>query len=141
MQSGSVLFNQRLAAAVTGLRFGEIIVIADAGLPVPAGVETIDLALTYGVPSIRDVAAVLATELVIDEVIIASEMAKVNPTVSATVDELFTAAGTRVRPLPHDDIEKLLPTVKLIIQTGETTPYGNVLLAGGLDFFSLGMAD
>ncbi|AWB94294.1 D-ribose pyranase [Agromyces badenianii] len=139
MQRGSALLNQQLSAAVTGLRFGEIIVIADAGLPVPAGVATLDLALTNGIPSVDAVVRVLKEELVIEEVIIAAEMRKVNPTVSATVDEVFT--GTRVRELPHDDIEELLPTARLIVQTGETTPYGNVLLVGGLDFFALGMAD
>lgn len=141
MQNGSILFNQRLSAVVTGLRFGEIIVVADAGLPVPAGVETLDLALTTGVPSVRDVLRVLKAELVIDEVIMAEEATKINPSVTASVDELFGSAGTKVRAIPHDDIEALLPKVKLIVQTGETTPYGNVLVAGGLDFFELGIAD
>ncbi|MFF2275599.1 D-ribose pyranase [Agromyces sp. NPDC058126] len=141
MQRGSALLNRQLSAAVTGLRFGEIIVIADAGLPVPPGVATVDLALTNGIPSVDAVARVLQAELVIEEVIVAAEMRKVNPTVSASVDEVFAAAGTRVRELPHDDIEALLPTAQLIVQTGETTPYGNVLLVGGLDFFALGMAD
>lgn len=141
MQSGSILFNQRLSAVVTGLRFGEIIVVADAGLPIPAGVETLDLALTTGIPSVTDVITVLKSELVIDEVIIAAEMEKVNPEVTTSVDTVFSQAGVRVRTLPHDDIEELLPRVKLIIQTGETTPYGNVLIVGGLDFFALGMAN
>ncbi|MGH3703834.1 MAG: D-ribose pyranase [Agromyces sp.] len=140
MQRGSALLNPQLSAAVTGLRFGEIIVIADAGLPVPPGVATLDLALTDGIPSVEAVIRVLADELVIEEVIVAAEMRKVNPTVSGSVDEVF-GPGTRVRELPHDDIEALLPTAQLIVQTGETTPYGNVLLVGGLDFFALGMAD
>ncbi len=141
MRKGSPLYNQRLAAVVTGLRFDELIVVADAGLPVPDGVETLDLALTQGKPSVRDVLEVLAHELVINEVIVAAETAKVNPSVTGTVDELFRAQGVTVKAIPHDDVEKLLPTAKLIVQTGETTPYGNVLLAGGLDFFELGMAD
>ena len=141
MRKGSPLYNQRLAAVVTGLRFDELIVVADAGLPVPDGVETLELALTQGKPSVRDVLEVLAQELVINEVIVAAETAKVNPSVTGTVDELFRTQGVTVKAIPHDDIEKLLPTAKLIVQTGETTPYGNVLLAGGLDFFELGMAD
>jgi D-ribose pyranase len=140
MLKGSTLFNQRLAAVVAGLRFGEIIVVADAGLPVPRGVETLDLALTHGVPSVRDVLEVLRAELVVEEIVVASETAKVNPTVTAAVDEVFAATGTKVRAIPHDDVEGLLATAKLVVQTGETTPYGNVLVVGGLDFFQLGMA-
>ncbi|GAB3585837.1 D-ribose pyranase [Leifsonia lichenia] len=141
MRANSSLFNQRLAAVVTGLRFDELIVIADAGLPVPAGVETLDLALTHGKPSVADVLSVLVDELVINEVIVAEETARVNPTVTAAVEQLTGPAGIAVRAVPHDDIEVHIRRAKLIVQTGETTPYGNVILAGGLDFFELGIAD
>ncbi len=141
MQRGSRLFNQQLSAVVTGLRFGEVIVVADAGLPVPPGVATLDLALTDGVPSVRDVVGVLRQELVIEEVVVAAEMRVVNPSVTAAVQELIVDEGITLREIPHDDIEAMLPQAKLIVQTGETTPYGNVLLSGGLDFFALGMAD
>lgn len=141
MQRGSRLFNQQLSAVVTGLRFGELVVIADAGLPVPAGVPTLDLALTDGVPSVRDVLGVLSDELVLHEVVVAAETRVVNVSVTGAVQELVVARGIGLREVPHDDIEEMLPTAKLIVQTGETTPYGNVLLFGGLDFFELGMAD
>ncbi|KQR50862.1 hypothetical protein ASF88_16680 [Leifsonia sp. Leaf336] len=141
MRANSTLFNQRLAAVVTGLRFDELIVIADAGLPVPAGVETLDLALTYGKPSVAEVLSVLVDELVINEVLVAEETARVNPTVTAAVEQLTEPAGITVRAVPHDDIEVLIRRAKLIVQTGETTPYGNVILSGGLDFFELGIAD
>ncbi|MBN9611794.1 MAG: D-ribose pyranase [Actinobacteria bacterium] len=141
MRAKSTLFNQRLAAVVTGLRFDELIVIADAGLPVPPGVETLDLALTHGKPSVADVLAVLVDELVIHEVIVAEETGRINPTVTAAVEQLTRPAGITVRAIPHDDIEVLIRRAKLVVQTGETTPYGNVVLAGGLDFFELGIAD
>lgn len=141
MRTNSSLFNQRLAAVVTGLRFDELIVIADAGLPVPDGVETLDLALTHGIPSVEDVLAVLVDELVINEVVVAEETERVNPTVTAAVERLTGPAGITVRAVPHDDIEVLIRRAKLIVQTGETTPYGNVILSGGLDFFTLGIAD
>lgn len=141
MRAGSALFNQRLAAVVTGLRFDELIVIADAGLPVPPGVETLDLALTTGKPSVADVLGVLVHELVINEVVVAEETARVNPSVTAAVSELTGPAGIVVRAVPHDEIEVMIRRAKLIVQTGETTPYGNVIVSGGLDFFALGMAD
>lgn len=141
MQRGSRLFNQQLSAVVTGLRFGEVIVVADAGLPVPPGVATLDLALTDGVPSVSDVIGVLQQELVIEEVVVAAEMRVVNPSVTSAVQELIGDKGITVREVPHDDIETMLSAAKLIVQTGETTPYGNVLIFGGLDFFALGMAE
>ena len=45
------LWHPRLAALVAGLGHTETIVVADAGLPVPPGVEVVQLAVTRGVPA------------------------------------------------------------------------------------------
>ena len=87
-----------------------------------------------------DVVAALKDNLVIEEVRIAQEMQAVNQEQRALVHELF-AAEDRVKDVPHETIEAELHEAKLIVQTGETTPYGNVVLVGGVGFFELGMAD
>ena len=46
------LLNAELSAAIARLGHGDIIVIGDAGMPVPAGTPCIDLALTAGVPDL-----------------------------------------------------------------------------------------
>ncbi len=46
------LLNIALSRLVASLGHGDIVVIADAGLPVPKGIELIDLALTQGVPDV-----------------------------------------------------------------------------------------
>ena len=140
MHRSSTLLNVQLSAVVTGLRFGERIVIADAGLPVPPGVPTLDLAITAGLPTVPDVVRALRESLVIEAAWVAEEMSKVNIESRDKVAELFE--GTELlQDVPHQDIEDSLPTAKLIVQTGDVTPYGNVVLVGGLDFFQLGMAD
>lgn len=140
MHRTSPLLNVQLSAVVTGLRFGERIVIADAGLPVPAGVPTLDLAVTAGMPTVPDVVRVLRDSLVIEEAWVAEEMSKVNAASRAAVGDVFD--GTELlRDVPHQAIEDSLGTCKLVVQTGDVTPYGNVVLVGGLDFFQLGMAD
>jgi D-ribose pyranase len=140
MHRSSTLLNVQLSAVVTGLRFGERIVVADAGLPVPRGVPTLDLALTAGLPTVPDVVRVLREALVIEEAWVAEEMSKVNGESRAKVAQLFDGTDL-LRDVPHQDIEDSLPAAKLIVQTGDVTPYGNVVLVGGLDFFELGMAD
>lgn len=140
MHRTSTLLNGRLAAVVTTLRYGEAIVVADAGLPVPAGTETLDLAIVPGLPSTTQVVSALRDNLVLLEVRIASEMAAVNQTLRRELLDLF--AGTElIREVGHvEGIESRLGSARLVIQTGEVSPYGNVVLVGGLDFFDISMA-
>ena len=49
------ILNSQLAAALAKLRHKDQFVISDCGLPVPQGVEVIDLALVFGIPRFSDV--------------------------------------------------------------------------------------
>jgi D-ribose pyranase len=139
MLKSSPLLNGRLAAVLTTLRHGEMVVIADAGLPAPDGVERLDLAVAQGVPSLADVLPPLRDATVLEEVLVAQDMRRVNPQRRALVAEVFADAD--VREIPHGEIEALLPQAKLIVQTGECTPYANVILVGGVSFFDMEMVE
>lgn len=140
MHRTSSLLNGRLAAVVTTLRHGEAIVVADAGLPVPPGTETLDLAIVAGLPSTIQVVSALRDNLVLLEVRIASEMSAVNQALRRELLDLF--AGTElIREVGHvEGIESQLGSARLVVQTGEVSPYGNVVLVGGLTFFDSSMA-
>ena len=49
------LLNVALSRVIAGMGHGDILVIGDAGLPVPPGVEMIDLAITPGLPDFASV--------------------------------------------------------------------------------------
>ncbi|MGH3435430.1 MAG: RbsD/FucU domain-containing protein [Sciscionella sp.] len=51
------ILHAELARALAALRHTDTFVIADAGLPIPAGVTCIDLGYSYGQPSFVDVSA------------------------------------------------------------------------------------
>ena len=44
------ILNAQLSAALAGLRHKDVFVVSDCGLPVPQGIEVIDLAVVFGVP-------------------------------------------------------------------------------------------
>lgn len=52
MQKGGIL-NSHIAKVLADLGHTDTICIGDCGLPVPAGVQKIDLALTFGTPSLK----------------------------------------------------------------------------------------
>lgn len=139
MLKSSQLLNGRLAAVLTTLRHGDRVVVADAGLPVPDGVETLDLAVAPGLPSLAHLLPVLRDAAVLDEVVVATDMQRVNPARRTLVDEVFT--DVEVREVPHEEIEAQLSQATLIVQTGECTPYANVVLVGGVGFFDMGMVE
>ena len=146
MNKKSKIMNRELAAVITKLMHGDIIVVADAGLPVPPGVATLDLAIQPNIPNLEHILPLLKEELVIERVIIAAEMEKVNKVRFDYVHSLFgqmksSGGEDLIKIVGHDLIETMLPKARLIIQTAELSPYGNVLFLGGVNFFAEGMAD
>ncbi|GAA3209842.1 D-ribose pyranase [Dactylosporangium siamense] len=122
----SGLWHPRLAALVAGMGHTDIIVVADAGLPVPPGVEVVQLAVTRGVPAFLPVLAAIAAELVVEEATVADEL----------TDEGIRAglSGFPVRTVPHEDFKVATRKATAIVRTGEATPYANVILRAGVPF-------
>ena len=103
--------------------------IADAGLPIPASTERIDLALTTGVPSFLQTLQVVLEELHVEKAIVAEEMKSVSPQVFEAVSEIL--GDVPVELVPHVSFKELTADSKAIIRTGEFTPYANVILVAG----------
>ena len=78
MKRGKLL-NAPLSALVARMGHTDEIVVCDAGLPIPPGPERIDLALIPGTPSLETVLGALLTDLVVERVLLASELKSVSP--------------------------------------------------------------
>ena len=65
------LLQHALAGTIASMGHTDLLVVADAGLPVPPGVACIDLAVRCGLPSMLDVTRAVADELQVEEAIIA----------------------------------------------------------------------
>ncbi|QNH40399.1 D-ribose pyranase [Bacillus sp. PAMC26543] len=126
------ILNSHLAKLLADLGHTDKIVIADAGLPVPDGVLKIDLSLKPGFPAFQDVAAVLADEMAVEKVIVASEIKVSNPENASFIEILFSEEA--VDCLPHEEFKELTKEAKAVIRTGEFTPYANCILQAGVLF-------
>ena len=118
------LLNARLAQVVAGMGHTDCLVVADVGLPVPPGVEVIDLAVTLGLPGYAEVLAAILDELEVERCVMAEEAAP------ALVD-LAPCAPERV---PHEAFKALTAGARAIVRTGETTPFANIALYSGVVF-------
>ncbi|MBX6355684.1 MAG: D-ribose pyranase [Micromonosporaceae bacterium] len=124
------LWHPRLAALVAGMGHGESIVVADAGLRVPAGVEVVHLAVTRGVPGFLPVLAAVAGELVVEAATIAVELTDTE-ILSGLHDCL---PGVPVRTTSHEELKHACREACAVVRTGEATPFANVILRAGVPF-------
>ena len=111
----------------------DTILIGDAGMPVPKGVQLIDLALIKGVPGFVETLKAIMTELHIEQGIIDVEMKEISPEMRKEVDEAVGGEFELVE-IPHIELQELSKNCKAVIRTGEFTPYSNIILKSGVLF-------
>ena len=122
----SGLLNVELCTALARQGHGDVIVIADAGLPVPPGVPCIDLAVTLGVPRFVDVLDAVLAEMVVEEVFAAEEA-------TGDMRDILAARGV-TSWIPHEAFKARSASARAIVRTGEATPYANIGLVSGVPF-------
>ena len=126
------LLNQPLSEVIAGLGHTDTLVIADAGLPIPAQTRRIDLALVEGVPSFLDTLGAVLGEMQVERVVVAEEMLDVSPD---THDAIINLLGdVPVETVPHLVFKEQTRSARAVVRTGEFTPYANVILVAGVVF-------
>ena len=124
--------NSEISKVLSDLGHTDTIVIADCGLPVPKGVQKIDLAVRHGLPSFIDVVDEIARHMVIEHVTLAEEIKDSNPAVLKEVDSIVKGIPNDF--VTHEQFKALTENSKVIIRTGEATPYANIILRSGVNF-------
>lgn len=125
------ILNSMLSGLIASLGHTDLLVVADAGLPIPPGIPVIDLAVRCGVPSFEDVLTAVAGEVQIEQIVIASETQQTGDPLPE-VAELF--AGVPVTAVPHEEFKERTARARAVVRTGECSPYHNVILQAGVVF-------
>ncbi len=123
------IINAPLSGHLARLGHTDLVVVADAGLPVAAHVPVVDLALVYGQPRFADVLDALVAEMVFEHAWV-SAPADDWPA-GSWVDERLDSPAERIG---HLDFKAMVNTAQLVIRTGEDTAYSNVILRCGVPF-------
>jgi len=126
------LLNTALSEAISRMGHGDMLVIGDAGLPIPQGVQRIDLALTPGVPGFLETLRVVLTELKVEHVIIAEETGQASPHILSAIQGLIPDVQTKF--VSHAEFKDITKKAFAMVRTGEFTPYANIILAAGVVF-------
>ncbi len=124
------IFHPQLSRVMAELRHMDTIVIGDAGLPIPKGVERVDLGWRPGDPAYLDVLEEMLKVLVVERATFAKEALTVTPDFHKKALALLPE-GIPVDYVPHVELKHLSENAKAIVLTGEFTGYTNVILTCG----------
>lgn len=125
------ILNSRLAGGLARLGHTSKIVIADAGLPLPhavRGCTIVDLALVAGIPRFEEVLDAVLDVIVVEraEAALESQAHPAHGWLATRLDNLSL--------ISHEELKSRLPQTQLVVRTGESTPFANVILHCGVPF-------
>jgi D-ribose pyranase len=126
------IIHPRLAAVVAAMGHGDLLGIADAGLPIPLQVERVDLGFAPGKPGFLDVVRAILEELRVEAYVLAEESREGCPEYVRGLEESLPEAEAVW--VDHEELKRLTADARAVVRTGEFTPYANVLLRSGVDF-------
>lgn len=126
------ILNAQLSYLLAALGHKDLFMIGDAGMPVPDGVEIVDLVLTAGVPTFKQVMEAVLDEVQVEGYYLAHEIKEFNPELEEYIKSSLPEA--EVEYMPHEDLKKLSGKCRFAIRTGEFSPYPNIILKSGSVF-------
>jgi len=125
LQTG--ILNPHVLDLLARIRHTNTLVISDWAFPYWPEIETVDISLTQGIPTVLDVLDLLTPVFKIGRIWQAEEFVATNSV--ETVDRFAKSFGKI--PLTreaHIDFKKRVPHAIGLIRTGDATPYGNIIL-------------
>lgn len=124
------ILNRELAADFAKLGHTDQITIADCGLPIPDGVRCIDLSYVIGKPTFTEIFEAVLDDVQVECAFIAREIKDTNATLYKDVQEKVG----KTTEVSHEEFKVMTRNSKVIIRTGEATPYANIILQSGVIF-------
>ena len=125
--------NRDVSRVLARMGHTDSIVIADCGLPVPNGIECIDLSLAPGEPAFLRVLETVLADLKVERAVFACQAREQNAAVTTRASRL-AIEGVQVEFVTHDTLKELSRHARAVLRTGEATPYANVILYSGVIF-------
>src|ERR1700737_73808 len=122
----SGILNLGLNQALAAMGHGDLIIVCDAGFPIPAHVSRVDLAIVADIPDLETVLTAISADFIAEKYGYANEMAKNNPRLKEKVDRIF--ADAELVTFPHAEIlTELAAKAKFIVRRGALAPGGKIV--------------
>jgi D-ribose pyranase len=124
------IINGELASLLARFRHVNTIAIVDGPFPSYPNIETVDLAVVLGLPSIPDVLAAILPHVEVTSVTMAAEFeAKVDAKIVREYRKTISHLPLNI--IAHEDFKIKVGQTLGIIHTGDNIPYSSVILNCG----------
>ena len=132
MRKTNTTINPALSRVISETGHTDLLVVTDAGLPIPPASERIDLAYRPGAPAFLDVLDTVLAELVVEGATVSAEVAEVSPHILTALRERLP--GIEIELVPHTEFKQRTHEARAFVRSGEFTPYANVILQAGVAY-------
>lgn len=125
MKRGELL-NADLSAAIAQMGHGDLMIVCDAGFPIPEDAWRIDLAIKQDLPDLQTILSLINGAFITEKVSYADALPDYNPVLLNFVKDLFDEADHEM--ISHEVIlSEMAVRAKVIVRTGAYDPWGNIL--------------
>jgi len=124
------ILNPLINSLLCRVRHTNLLVIADRGFPYWPGIETVDISLVDGIPTVLQVLEAIRPNFDIVQIYMAQEYREEN-TPEAQEQLAKATAGIPLVFEPYAEMKKRVPQAIGLIRTGDTTQYANMVLVSG----------
>ncbi len=125
-----MIWHPQLASLLARFRHANAIAVLDAPFPTYPDVETVDLIVRRGLPTIPDLVDLILAEHEVSSVVMADEFRQ-HVDASTQADYLSHLGELPVEWIPHVDFKAEVGRCLGIVHTGDPVPYSNVILRWG----------
>lgn len=127
----TALLHAELSQVIASLGHGDMLVLGDAGLPIPDGPRRIDLAVARGVPRLADVLQAVLSEMQVEGLVVAGEALGDAGQLPGWYPQ---SLGIAPQTVSHEEFKRRSAKARAMVRTGECTPYANIILIAGVSF-------
>ena len=125
-----MIWHPQLASLLARFRHANAIAILDAPFPSYPGVETVDLIVRRGLPTIPDLVDLILGEHEVSSVVMAQEFRE-HVDAATQADYLAHLGELPIEWIAHADFKVEVGRCLGIVHTGDPVPYSNVILRWG----------
>ncbi len=126
------ILNAELSKAVASMGHTDIMMVVDAGYPIPRNAWRVDLAISEDLPTTAQVLKLISEEMFVEETYLAEDVPEYNAPLNNLVNEIFTEAEHKFAT--HEELlVDFGHRAKVIVRTGAFNPWGNIALVSGVD--------
>jgi len=125
-----MIWHPQLADLLARFRHANAIAVLDAPFPSYPGVETVELIVTRGLPTIPQLVDVILAEHEVSSVVMAQEF-RTHVDAEVQSDYLSHLGDLPIEWIEHVEFKRQVGQCLGIVHTGDAVPYSNVILRWG----------